>query len=243
MLLTAHIIAPEYSLFDNGALHAVATLQLAVPLLALGIALGRLGWRAAASCGALALFGVLAVTFEWPQTALRLANVSTPLSFLAAGLALIAGGTRFADRLAQIAALVVGLHAGLMGRTEDASGMFALGAAVGGAELLIFPALLSARFWRPWLTIPTRIAASWLLAVGLMFLGLALRPLPQGSTIAPETPAQIAACPNGHRHGVNGEFICLPPTADAVKAATPNITKYDNAPPEVGTSAPKGGVQ
>ena len=40
MLLPAHIIAPAYSLFDNGALHAVLTLQLAMPLVALGLALG-----------------------------------------------------------------------------------------------------------------------------------------------------------------------------------------------------------
>ena len=66
MLLPAHIIAPAYSLFDNGALHAVLTLQLAVPLVALGLALGRLPWRMALACGGLIIAG-LATAVTGPQ--------------------------------------------------------------------------------------------------------------------------------------------------------------------------------
>ena len=245
MFLPAHIIAPDYSAFDNGALHALLTLQLAVPLAALGLALGRLPWRPAVVCGLLILAGLCIAAFGWPTSAMPVATYATPVAFLATGLALISAGTRYAGWIAPVAAIDAGAHAGLLGRNESPGTWFALGTTVGGAEVVIFPALLAARYWRPWMTIPARIVASWLLAIGFMFFGLALRPLPPGATVAPETEttAQVAACPGGHKHGVNGEFICLPPTTDPIKAATPNITKYDNAPPDVGSSAPKGGVQ
>ena len=237
MFWPAHIIAPEYSLFDNGALHAVLTLQLAVPLVALGLALGRLPWRMAALCGGLIIAGLAAAV----AAPLPFAAFSTPIAFFAAGLALIATGTRYALGLAIAAALIVGAHAGLIGASESPGPTFALGTVVGGAEMVLFPALLTARAWRPWLTIPARIAASWLLAVGIMFFGLTLRPLPPGATKAAETdtPAQLAACPGPHRHGVNGEFICLPVPKDE---PTPNLKKYENAPPPMDVQAPKGGV-
>ncbi len=239
MFWPAHIIAPEYSLFDNGALHAVLTLQLAVPLVALGLALGRLPWRVAALNGGLVLAGLALPTLAWPAAATSLANFATPAAFLTAGLALMAGGTRFSTPIAAFAALTIGAHVALLGSYDDPSGMFALGTVVGGAEIVIFAALFTARCWRPWLTIPIRIAASWLLAVGVMFFGLALRPLPAGSTTATDTPAQLAACPGPHRHGVNGEFICLPVPKDE---PTPNLKKYENAPPPMDVQAPKGGV-
>ena len=239
MPLPAHIIAPQYSVFDNGALHALLTLPLAVPLLALGLALGRLGWRMAAVGGALGLAGFAGATLCWPAAAMPLAAFMTPLAFLAAGCALLAGGTRYAAWIALIAAVGIGKHAGLLSRSEDAGSMFAFGTMVGGAEIVFFPALLMARYWRPWMLIPARIAASWLLAIGVMFLGLSLRPLPTGSTVVTETPAQLAACPGPHKHGVNGEFICLPIDP---KEATPNLRKYDNKPPVLDLDAPKGGV-
>jgi len=207
-----------------------------VPLVALGLALGRLPWRMAALCSGLIIVG-LAAALAAP---LPVAAYSTPIAFFAAGLALIAAGTRFALGLAIATALLIGAQAGLIGASDSPGPMFALGTVAGGAEMVFFPALLTARAWRPWMTIPFRIAASWLLAVGFMFFGLALRPLPTGSTVATDTPAQLAACPGPHRHGVNGEFICLPPDPNE---KTPNLKKYDSKPPVLDVTPPPGGVQ
>ncbi len=242
MLLPAHIVAPGYSLFDNGALHALLSVQVSVPLAALGLAFGRLDWRRALMCGGLIISGWALIALALPTAALPLAAFGAPVAFLAAGLALMASGTRLAAAVVPASALLLGAHLGLLARAEDAGPMFALGTAAGGAQLVLFPALAAARLWRPWLTIPARIAASWLLAVGVMFFGLALRPLPPGSTVAPETetPAQLAACPGPHRHGVNGAFICLPVPKDE---PTPNIKKYDNAPPVLDIEVPQGGAQ
>jgi hypothetical protein len=170
-MIPAHVIAPGYSLFDNGALHALLTPQLAVPLVALGIALGRLTVRIAVVCAGLIL-AALAVAIAIP---LPLAAFSTAVAFFAAGLALIATGTPYGVTAAALAAGLIGAHAGQLGRGDTPSLLFALGSVASGAQLMFFPALLAARAWRPWLTVPVRIAASWLLAIGVMLFGLALR--------------------------------------------------------------------
>ena len=226
---SAHIIAPAYSLFDNGALHAVVTLQLAVPQLALGLALGSLvNRRAAYATGAAFVVALAAAAGFWTQTDGPVTNFATPLAFLAAGAALMAVTSRLAPWLIPLAAALVGASAGRLARLErppqDANGVFVLGVCVGAGLVAAFAALALARYRRPWLTIPARIAASWLLAVGLMFLGLALRPVPAAAPDDGLLPT--ATCNGPHKHGPDGEFICL-----AVPGA--GLARQTDAPPDM----------
>jgi hypothetical protein len=232
----AHVIAPQYSVFDNGALHSVANLQLLVPLLALGIALGRSSRLGAVLLGTLGVAAFAAGALLWNQPGNPLAGFGTALAFVAGGAALMfAGGTGLA--LTSLAALVVGVFAGGIGRQEDPTqglpGWFTLGVGI-GAALVVFFANEGAALYRPaWLPIPLRIVASWLLAIGVMFFGLALKPPPpatDSATISADS-SDASPCPGPHRHAPDGEIICLPvPAID--KAGTPSsIARYGNAPP------------
>ena len=245
----AHVIAPQYSIFDNGALHAVTNLQMLVPLLALGVALGRGERVGAAGSGLLWLAAFVIGAMWWNRPGNPFAGFGTPIAFLAVGLALMSSGSRWAAISASLAAVVVGIYTGGIGRLEDASpglpGWFTLGIAIGAGLAVFFATEGAASYRRAWLTIPVRIAASWLLAIGLMFFGLALKPPTTLATTAVSSDGtpDVSSCPGPHRHGLDGEIICLPvPTID--KAGTPSsIARYGNGPPVLDGAAgqPRGG--
>ena len=235
----AHVIAPQYSVFDNGALHAVGNLQLLAPLLALGVALGRGGRWDAAGDWVLWLAAFAAGALLWNRPGNPFAGFGTPLAFMAAGAALMLTG-RAAAIVGALAAVVVGVYSGGIGRQEDPAtdwpGWFTLGIGIGAGLVVFFAAEAAFSYRRVWLTIPVRIVASWLLAIGFMFLGLALKPPTAKTPAAPAAAADAglpdtSPCPGPHRHGLDGEFICLPvPTIDD-KGTPSSIVKYGNAPP------------
>ena len=240
--LQAHVIAPQYAVFDNGALHAVVTQQLVVPVLALGIALGR-GQRGSATAGGLLWLASFATgALLWNRPGNPFAGFGTPLAFLAAGAALGSQG-RWGAGLAAFAAVVIGVYVGGIGRQEDVAagwpGWFTAGVAVGASLILFFAAEAARRYRRPWQTIPVRITASWLLAIGVMLFGLVLKPPAKSPAPAIDaTAADTSPCPGPHKHGLDGEFICLPvPTIDD-KGTPSSIAKYGNAPPVLSDPAP-----
>jgi len=243
---SAHVIAPDYSVFDNGALHALVNLQTLVPLLALGVALGRGSRRVAVLSGLGWLAAFAAGVLLWNRPGNPIAGFGTPLAFLAGGAALMFSG-RPGAMISGLSAIIVGGLAGGLGRQEDPSigvaGWFTLGVGIGGALVVFFAAEAAAGYRPAWLTIPTRIAASWLLAIGLMFLGLALRP-PQANVAGTAGSANDAStCPGPHRHGLDGELICLPvPTIDDAKTPS-SISRYGGTPPvlENPGTPPSGG--
>jgi len=241
---SAHVIAPSYSVFDNGALHAAISPQLMVPLLALGVALGRGSRTAAINCGLLWLAAFFAGALLWNRPGNPLAGFGTPLAFMAAGAALLSPG-RLAWMACAAGALIIGVATGGIGRLEDLSsdtpGWFTLGTGCGAALILFFAAEASSRFKPGWLTIPVRIAASWLMAIGLMFLAVAIKPpAPTAPATATNTAADASPCPGPHKHGLDGEFICLPVPVIEGTSTPSSIAKYGNAPPVLSdTVAPR----
>ena len=231
----AHIIAPQYSFFDNGALHNFLTLQQVVPLLAFGAALGGLAPTVARGHGAAFLAALTAAGLWWSLTGQSLAAYATPFAFLTGGAALISGGSRFAAWLGGLAAIVIGIQAGGAGQPEGPRGMdaamFVLGAGLGAMLIVFYAAYAVWRFRRPWFSIPTRIAGSWLLAIGFMFLGLSLRPVPP---VVDNSSIPTAACRGPHKHGPDGEFICL-----AKPGAAPSVMR-DESPPNPDAMLPAG---
>ena len=224
---SAHIIAPQYSVFDNGALHTVLTLQQVVPLLALGAAFGTLPQKTALVCGAVFLTAFTAAALWNSVSGQSLTAYSTPLAFLAGGAALISRQSKLSVWLSGLGSMIVGVHLGSLGQQDGAAvardPMFALGSGIGAVLVLFYAAYLTNRFQKPWQIIPARIAGSWLLAIGFMFLGLALRPLPPA--VVDDSTLPTATCPGPHKHGPDGEFICL-----AKPGANPVVR--DNAPPD-----------
>ena len=245
----AHVIAPEYSVFDNGALHSAVNPQLLVPLLALGISLGRGTRMSAGVAGAIWAAAFWAGAAFWGQPGNPLAGFGTPLAFMAAGAALMATG-RLGMLLTACAAIIVGVYTGGIGRQEDpangVAGWFTLGIGVGAALVLFFTSEAAAHYRPSWLNIPVRIVASWLLAIGVMFLGLTFKqPAASITTPPPATNGAVvdtSPCPGPHKHGLDGEFICLPvPTID--KAGTPSsIARFGNAPPVIEGAGERSGA-
>ena len=170
-----HVIAPQYSMFDNGALHLVVTPHMLVPLLGLGFALGQIGRKAAAGAGALWLAAFAVSSLAAPPLDAQKLALLVPLTFLLAGAALIS--PRWC---APAAAAALGFCTAQLALSEAAtSGLspwFTLGLGTGAGLVLFFAAEGTVRSWRDWFKLPARIIASWLMAAGIMFFGLALKP-------------------------------------------------------------------
>lgn len=236
---SAHIIAPQYSVFDNGALHTVLTLQQVVPLLALGAALGTLPQKTVMVCGTVLLTAFTVAALWWGVSGHSLSAYSTPLAFLAGGAALISRQSKVSGWLCGLGSMIIGVHLGGLGQQDAAltssAPMFALGSGIGAALVVFYAAYATNRFQRPWQIVPARIAGSWLLAIGFMFLGLTLRPPPP--PVADDSNLPTATCPGPHKHGPDGEFICL--AKSAVPGTVPKAVIRDDAPPNPDVMAPQ----
>ena len=237
---SAHAIAPQYAVFDAGALRALTAPRLLVPLIGLGVALGQRSWpfSAAGGIGAAVAFALGAVA--WNQPGNPLAGLGTPLAFLAAGASLMATG-RLGAALTELAAVCIGAYGGGIARQEGAAqgspGWFTIGLGVGGALVVFFSYYGSARYNPIWLGIARRVLASWMIAIAVMLFGLALRsPGPDLQTGT--EPADISPCPGPHRHAPDGEVICLSdPKAD--KPGTPaSVVRPGAGTSEIGQSGP-----
>jgi len=170
------------SLFGAGIAYTVATYDLVLPLIGLGIALARTAvWPAlvvvaafvaAVPLGFLVEHQVAAALTLGPDASDRLVFAG-PLCCLVVGLALApAGALRL--WIMPVAAVLAGAMLGFLIAFHDPSlgnPRFAWGAAAAGLWLAVTPWALLQRVDRAWLRIGSRIFASWLVAIGLLLGG------------------------------------------------------------------------
>lgn len=163
--------------FINGFLHSMRVLDFIAALIALGIAFARTEDR---KLLAFVLFLIgLFIGFHLPE--------EVGLNFLAfvpASLFGIAGLLMtFSDRqlrwlFAPVAAAtggVVGLALYLDGPSDDDWPWFVAGASVSIAIFIFASFLIWHWVERPWMAIPRRIIGAWLVAIGILLIGLAFR--------------------------------------------------------------------
>jgi len=85
--------------------------------------------------------------------------------------------------------------------------------------------LIARAVHRPWFTIPIRIVGSWLVAIGVMFAAVLLRPgsKPGVDVLTAVAPIPVHDSNLPHIHGPNGEIIYLS-TRGGSEAAIPGNT-------------------
>jgi urease accessory protein len=175
----AHTLDNRFGDFYGGVLHPLTALEHALPILALGLLAGQQGEGAALLVFPLALLSgaVLAVT----TPALSSTRFLNAASFVVLGL-LVAAGWRLPLTLLIALGAVFGLSHGYEnGRAmgpETAMHLFVPGVAVAGG---LVTALVSAATIdlaaRTWARVAVRVVGSWIAAIGIMTIGLALRPV------------------------------------------------------------------
>ena len=160
-----------------------------LPLVALGAAFALLGTRALLAALVLFALGIAGGLFAqdrllWlldtvPRAATHM-FLTGPISYLAAGVALVAGA-RWRDWLAPPAAAIFGAMLGLTIRLTDPSlhqPVFTWSPVL-IAVWIVFAVMLCLRgFWRDWFPIFGRILGSWMLAIGLLYGGVSVIPKP-----------------------------------------------------------------
>ncbi len=172
-----------------------------LPLVALGAAFALLGTRALLAALVLFALGIAGGLFAqdrllWlldtvPRAATHM-FLTGPISYLAAGVALVAGA-RWRDWLAPPAAAIFGAMLGLTIRLTDPSlhqPVFTWSPVL-IAVWIVFAVMLCLRgFWRDWFPIFGRILGSWMLAIGLLYGGVSVIPKPA------RAPPPIMSRPN-----------------------------------------------
>lgn len=169
---------------------------------------------------ALALATLERLSFAWPVGSLLAGIVAGLLAqpvfspyvswtgeFLAFGVVLI-GSSRWAGWLTVPACLIAGGLAGCGADPQlihDPVQIAVLAIVAAGAFGI---AAVAKRWARNWLAIPRRIAASWMIAAGLLMLALLAKPA--GFSIAQKTTPAFHDPNLPHIHGENGEIIYLP---------------------------------
>ena len=189
-------VLPLIGLGATFGLIGARTLSAALPLFVLGITIGLVAedW-------------LLAILDSVPRAATHL-YMTGPISYLAAGAALIVGA-RWRTWVAPIAAMIVGAMLALLIKLTDPS--------LHEAAYIVTPVLIAfwivatvtltlRAFWRGWFPIFGCILGSWLLAIGLLFGGASLVPkrgppppataLPSSSKTAPGSDRMIPGLPS-----------------------------------------------
>lgn len=175
----AHLVTTGLGPLYDGVSHFALTPEDLLPALAMALLAGQRG----APAGRLALFvlpgawlagGLMGLA--WPT--IEAAPVITTLSFLALG-GLVAAEARVRPEWVAALALLVGLcHGYLNGTSMAAARLGALGLVGIVSTLFALVALAAAMvvaIRAPWGRIAVRVAGSWIVAIGLLLLGWALR--------------------------------------------------------------------
>lgn len=172
----AHSVGARFGDFYGGLLHPTTSLDLAPPLLALGLLAGQNG-KAAARRMLLVLPAALILGTGLGGMLPAPAWLATVIasSFLLLGLLLAL------DRpLPQALLLAIGAGLGLCGGVANGSGMaggsdpvlFLLGSALAGLAAILLPSAVVVSLAAGWQRILVRVVGSWLAAVGAMILAL-----------------------------------------------------------------------
>jgi hypothetical protein len=172
--------------------------QRVLPLIGLGVALGLVGSRIFALALVLLAFGItggfvaedllLSLLIAIPRAAAHL-FLTSPISYLAVGTALVADGFIRAW-LAPASAAIFGAALALIIKLTDPSlhNLVYTWTPVLVASWIVVAVALTARaFRKPWLFIFGRILGSWLLAIGLLYAGVALVPKREPLPLTPDS--------------------------------------------------------
>jgi urease accessory protein len=172
----AHSFGARFGDFYGGLLHPTTALDLAPPLVALGLLAGQNGKPAARQ-----MLVVLPVAFVIGTSLGAVvpapAYVATlnAASFLVLGL-LLALDAALPPALLLGLGAALGLCAGLANGSGMAGGsdplLFLLGSALAGLGAIVLPSAIVVSLQAPWQRIGVRVVGSWLAAVGAMILAL-----------------------------------------------------------------------
>ncbi|MCG8443015.1 MAG: HupE/UreJ family protein [Caulobacterales bacterium] len=178
---SAHLVGVEFGDFYAGALHLASAPEHVAVLAALGLAAARQPReRARWMLLALPLGLGAGVAVAWGTGATLLLDPMVGASLAVAGLIGVAALRLPMWTLALLAALIGAVHGfanGDAGREAPidwplyAGGVTTAGAVIGSLLIAIATALVN---WRSWTPLAGRVVASWLAAVGIIFLGLSL---------------------------------------------------------------------
>jgi hypothetical protein len=167
-----------------------------LPLVALGAAIALVGARALLAALALFAIGIAGGLFAedrllWlldtiPRAATHM-FLTEPISYLSAGIALVAGA-RWRTCLAPPAAAIFGAMLGLTIRLTDPSlhePAFTWTPVLIAFWIVVTVMLCLRGFWRSWFPIFGRILGSWMLAIGLLYGGVSVIQKPARSPTPP----------------------------------------------------------
>jgi urease accessory protein len=174
----AHSPIPGIGDFWNGVFHPFVAVEQGLTMVAFGLAIARAGaeaerWALRITIGAIAC-GLVLSAFSTP-----------PISTLFRALPLILGGLVLIDPFGLCSrafvpllgslAFVLGLSMGWEIPSDATWSLFAGGSGLGAIVIAAYAMMAWQRFHRPWFAIAARILGSWLVAIGVILLGAALR--------------------------------------------------------------------
>jgi urease accessory protein len=175
----AHLVNTGLGPFYDGVSHFALTPEDFLPALALALLAGQRGSRA----GRLTLFALPGAWLAGGLAGLSFPTLSyspalTTVSFLALG-GLVAAEARLRPQWVTGLAIVLGLvHGYLNGAAMSQAKLGALGLCGIVSTLFVAVSLAAAMVVAirvPWGRIAVRVAGSWIVAIGLLFLGWSLR--------------------------------------------------------------------
>ena len=160
-------------------MHPAIAFDQAAAIIGLGLILARFpddDERPLFPTAFMSLFAGIIVGSYFPE---GWAGVMIPVSLMVVGLCLV-DVKGFIMKAPQVALVIYGIVNGLSFGAEipeDASGFLFAGGMLSTTTIATgYTILLWRKFSRPWCDIAVRIVGSWCIAIGLMVLGLELRP-------------------------------------------------------------------
>jgi hydrogenase/urease accessory protein HupE len=174
----AHSVIPGTGDFWNGVFHPFVAIEQALALTALGLALARAGSSVTGRTLLVALTAIagglaLSAAFAPPTV-----EPLRPAPLILGGLVLIDPAEIFSRQpLPFLVGLgvLLGLSMGLDIPSSTSWVLFAAGLELGSVVILAYAIEAWTRLYRPWFQIAVRIVGSWLVAIGVIFVGAALR--------------------------------------------------------------------
>jgi len=176
----AHSLGPNMNALWVGVLHPVLAVEQGLTLLVLGILSGRCDdelpdWHYTVMLCTIA--GFFFASFALP---IEGNGVTQGLPLLGSGLMLLAPHDRIRQWMPWLIlalAAILGFEIGVELPTGASPILFICGFAVTSVIALVYSMEMWKRFYRPWFDIAVRIVGSWLIAVAVILVGYALRPL------------------------------------------------------------------
>jgi len=176
----AHLVNTGFGPFDDGLTHLFVTPEDLLPVIALALLAGLRGPR----FGRAVLFALPVAWMVGSTIGLLLAppitlSLAQTILTIALGL-LLATESRLSLASADVLAILLGLLHGLLSGSELPKASWSSPISVVGVEVALFVAvsLLAGQasvVHVPWARVAVRVAGSWIVAIGLLMLGWAMR--------------------------------------------------------------------